>query len=132
MALAVHHRTIFWQLVRYGISGAIVTSLYTLVFVGVDSFTHAPLQLCNLAGFAAAVLLGYLLHSRVTFRNHGLRGRGSQLRFLVASVPSLVLNAGWAWLLGTHFHLPHWTVQLPIWFVTPLLVFAIQRWWVFR
>lgn len=132
MALDARHRTLFWQLVRYGINGAIVTALYTAVFVGVDSLTRAPLQLCNLAGYGAAVLLGYFLHSRVTFRNHGQRGRGSQFRFLVASLPSLFLNGFWTWLLGTHLHLAHWTVQLPIWFVTPLLVFAIQRWWVFR
>ena len=123
---------LIWQLARYGVNGAIVTSLYTAVFVGLDSFTHAALQLCNMGGFAAAVGVGYQLHSRVTFRDHGGRGRGSQLRFLAVSVPSLFLNGFWAWLLGTWAQLPHWTVQLPIWFVTPLLTFAVQRWWVFR
>lgn len=132
MALRTEHRSVLWQLVRYGVSGAIATSLYTLVFVSVDSLTHAPLQVCNLAGYLAAVILGYILHSRVTFRNYGVRGRGAQVRFVAASIPSLVLNGFWAWLLGAWLHLPHWTVQLPIWFVTPLLVFAIQRWWVFR
>jgi putative flippase GtrA len=132
MRVGTRGRTLFWQLVRYGINGAIVTTLYTAVFVALDSFTHAPLQLCNFGGYLAAVVAGYQLHSRVTFRNHGMRGRGSQVRFVVASLPSLGLNALWAWLLGTYLHLPHWTVQLPIWFVTPFLVFAIQRWWVFR
>ena len=132
MRWAAKHRTLFWQLVRYGINGAIVTTLYTAVFVGLDSFTRAPLQLCNLAGHVSAVLLGYQLHSRVTFRNHGVRGRGSQVRFVLASLPSLFLNGFWAWLLGTRLHLPHWTVQVPIWCVTPLAVFVVQRWWVFR
>lgn len=120
------------QLARYAVNGAAVTALYTLVFVGLDTWTHASLQLCNFVGYLAALLSGYVLHSRVTFRNHGERGRGSQLRFFVASLPSYALNALWTWLLGTVLQLPHWTVQLPIWFVTPFAIFALNRWWVFR
>lgn len=125
-------RDAFWQLVRYAVNGAIVTSFYTLVFTGVDSFTHASLQLCNLAGFTGSLVFGYFLHSRVTFRNHGERGRGAQLRFAVAALPGYGLNAFWTWALGTALRLPHWTVQVPIWFVTPFAIFAINRWWVFR
>ena len=126
------HRAAFWQLVRYGVVGGAVTLFYTVVFVALDSLTHVSLQLCNLGGYIAAIGLGYLLHSRVTFRDHGERGLGSQLRFVAASLPSYALNAFWAWLFGTHLGLPHWTVQVPIWFVTPILVFGINRWWVFR
>ena len=120
------------QLARYAVNGAAVTALYTLVFVALDTWTRAPLQLCNFVGYVAALLSGYALHSRVTFRNHGERGRGSQVRFFLASLPSYALNAFWTWLLGTVLRLPHWTVQLPIWMVTPFVIFWINRWWVFR
>jgi len=129
---AGRHRDLFWQLVRYGVNGALTTGLYTMVFVALDTLTPASVQLCNLAGYLVALGFGYVLHSRVTFRAHGARGRGAQLRFVVASVPAYALNAFWAWLLLHRLALPHWTVQVPIWAVTPLMVFALNRWWVFR
>ncbi|UAK24493.1 GtrA family protein [Sphingomonas nostoxanthinifaciens] len=132
MTAAAARQETLWQLVRYGVNGGIVTSVYTLVFVLFDSFTHAPLQICNVAGYLVAATLGYVLHSRVTFRNHGERDAGSILRFALASLPGFAMNAFWTWLLGTALRWPHWTVQLPIWFVTPILIFGINRWWVFR
>ena len=80
-------RETMWQLVRYGVNGGIVTGLYTLVFIAVDTWTHATAQICNVAGYVAALLFGYVVHSRVTFRNHGARGRGSPLRFEAVTNP---------------------------------------------
>ena len=125
-------REMFWQIVRYGVNGTIVTSLYSLVLVALDSWTPLPLQACNFGGYLSALTLGYFLHSRVTFRNHGKRGRASQVRFVLASLPSLALNAFWAWLLTDALKQPHWTIYLPIWFVTPAMIFALNRWWVFK
>jgi putative flippase GtrA len=132
MKSAAQRREMFWQLVRYGVNGSIVTGLYSAVLLVLDSWTHLPLQLCNFAGYLAALCLGYVLHSRVTFRNHGTRDRSSQVRFVLASIPSFILNAFWAWLLTQALHLPHWTLYLPIWLVTPAMLFALNRWWVFQ
>src|SRR4051794_3885318 len=106
-------REMFWQLVRYGVNGSIVTSLYSAVLLVLDSWTHLPVQLCNIAGYLAAVCLGYFLHSKVTFRNHGSRDRASQIRFVLASLPSLALNAFWVWLLTEALKWPHWTLYVP-------------------
>ena len=125
-------REIFWQLVRYGVNGSIVTTVYSVVLLALDSWSTLPVQLCNAAGYLAAVCLGYFLHSRVTFRNHGRRDRASQIRFVLASLPSLVLNAFWVWLLTDALKLPHWTIYVPIWCVTPIMLFALNRWWVFK
>lgn len=120
------------QLVRFAVNGVLVTSLYTAVFVGLDTYSDAPVQLCNLSAFLVSVMVGYVLHSRITFRNHGARGLGSQVRFVVAALPGFAINTFWVWLFATRLGLPHWTVQLPIWFITPFAIFAINRWWVFR
>ncbi len=120
------------QLARYALVGGVTTGLNSIVFVALDTWTHAPILWCNVMGYLAALASGYVLHSRVTFRGHGQRGRGSLIRFVVASLPGFALNTFWTWLLGIALHLPHWTVQLPIWFVTPFALFAINRWWVFR
>jgi putative flippase GtrA len=125
-------REMFWQLVRYGVNGSIVTGLYSLVLLALDSLTHLPVQICNICGYLAAVCLGYFLHSKVTFRNHGSRDRTSQIRFVLASLPSLALNAFWVWLLTEALKWPHWTLYVPIWCVTPVMLFALNRWWVFK
>ena len=133
MATAIpRRRETLTQLGRYVVVGSVTTALSTLTFVSLDTWTRAPLQACNFAGYLAALSSGYLLHSRVTFRNYGTRGTGALLRFVFASLPSYALNTFWTWLFGTALHLPHWTIQLPIWFVTPFAIFAINRWWVFR
>ena len=132
MTAMTARREIFWQIVRYGVNGSIVTGLYSLVLLALDSWTRLPLQYCNLAGYVAALNLGYFLHSHVTFRNHGTRDNASKIRFVLASLPSFALNAFWAWLLTDAMKLPHWTLYLPIWFVTPAMIFVLNRWWVFR
>jgi putative flippase GtrA len=120
------------QLIRYGVNGVVVTGIYTAIYVGLDTLTHAPIQLCNLVAFLVSVVVGYNLHSRFTFVGQGERGRRAQIRFFVAALPSGALNAFWTWLFATSLHWPHWTVQVPVWFVTPFMIFAINRWWVFR
>ena len=132
MTAGAARREMFWQIVRYGVNGSIVTALYSAVFAALDSWTAAPPQICNFAGYIAALILGYFLHSRVTFRNHGNRDRASQIRFVIASIPSFMLNAFWTWLMTDMLKLPHWTVHVPIWLVTPAVIFVLNRWWVFR
>lgn len=125
-------REMLGQLIRYGINGVVVTSIYTAIYVGLDTLTKLPVQACNLAAFLASVVVGYNLHSRITFKGQGERGRGAQIRFFVAALPSFAVNAFWSWLFATALGWPHWTVQVPVWFVTPFMIFAINRWWVFR
>lgn len=132
MALAGGKRQLLFQVIRFGINGSIVTALLTIVYAAVDTFTHASPQICNFAGYVAAVITGYVLHSRVTFKGHGSRGWGSVVRFVIGSLPSYFVNIFWTWLLTAHFHQPSWTPLVPIWFVTPIMIFVLNRWWVFR
>ena len=132
MARRMVRTDLMWQLVRYSINGCIVTGLYTIVYVALDSLTYVKPQICNLGGYLAAACTGYVLHSRVTFRGHGGRGRGAQLRFFLASIPSYALNAFWTWACTVAFHWPSWTPLVPIWLLTPIMLFALNRWWVFR
>jgi len=125
-------REVMGQIVRYGVNGAIVTGFYSIIVLVLDSWTHLPLQICNIAGYIGAMAIGYPLHSRFTFRNHGTRDRGSQLRFFVAILPSYALNTFWVWLLTDALNWAHWTIYVPVWLVTPGMVFLINRYWVFR
>jgi putative flippase GtrA len=125
-------RETFWQLVRYGVNGGIVTALYAVVYLGLAHFSGVRPQFANLAAYLVAVGFGYLLHSKVTFRDHGGRDRGTRLRFAAASVFSYAVNAFWTFLCTDALDWPNWTAVVPISTLTPILLFAVNRWWVFR
>jgi putative flippase GtrA len=132
MAVAAARREAFWQLVRYGVNGGIATVFHVSVYWILVRELHRPPQIGNLFGYLAAVLTGYFLHSKLTFRAHGARNRGTQLRFVAASLLSYLLNALWTWVCTALLAWPTWTPLVPIACLTPFLMFAVNRWWVFR
>ena len=81
----------------------------------------------------AAVIVGYFIHSRWSFRGHGRRGNIARTgtRFVVVSLISFALNSLWVWLLVQHLRLPTWAPTPLVLTVTPLAIFSLNRRWVF-
>lgn len=125
-------RETWWQFVRYGVNGGLVTALYALVYAVLVHGLGLHPQYANLAGYLVAVSAGYALHSRVTFRDHGERDHGTRLRFVAASIASYAINAFWTWLCASWFGWPPLTPLIPIATITPALLFVLNRTWVFR
>lgn len=121
------------QLVRFAITGGLVTLLAIAVYWTLATPLGLPPLLANFAGYVAAVLSGYVLHSRWSFRGHGERSdpaaRGG--RFAVVSLVSLGLNSLWVWVATDLLAGPTWWPMLPMLLVTPLVTFALNRNWVF-
>jgi putative flippase GtrA len=126
-------KALIGQLWRYGVSGGLTTALNVGIYwVMAVPLGVAPL-IANLLGYVAAVSSGYVLHSRWSFRGHGRRDDPVRTtsRFFITSLISLGLNSLWVWLLTGYFQLdPSWPT-LPMLFVTPLIIFALYRRWVF-
>lgn len=127
------HKALIGQLVRYVITGG----LASIVNIGVYWMLAARGMDPNLAwaiGFAAAVLVGYAVHSRWSFRGHGKRDNLARTggRFVAVSMVSFGLNMLWVWLLVTNLGLPLWAPYPLVLGLTPLAVFALNRQWVFR
>jgi putative flippase GtrA len=80
------------------------------------------------------VIVGYIIHSRWSFRGHGRRDNLARTggRFVIVSLVSFAVNQFWVWLLVRHFGLPIWAPYPPVLLVTPLLVFWLNRRWVFE
>jgi putative flippase GtrA len=132
MKLIEEHKEIAGQLVRYGLTGG----LASFVNIGVYWVLAANFMDPNLAwtvGFLAAVLVGYVVHSRWSFRGHGRRDSLTRTggRFFAVSLVSFALNQLWVWLLVRHFALPLWAPYPLVLGVTPLIVFSLNRRWVF-
>jgi putative flippase GtrA len=133
--LIEEHKGLLGQLIRFGMVGGFVTGLYAVVYSPLAKFGIVTPQIANLAGYFVAMVTGYILHSRWSFRDHGKRDNAARTtsRFFIVSLVSLGLNAMFVFIL-TDPHLlagPWWWPLIPILFVTPLATFSLNRLWVF-
>ena len=121
------------QLVRYGISGGIASLVNIGVYHAGVKLAHLDPNLAWTIGFLAAATTGYVIHSRWSFRGHGKRDNvwRQTSRFMIVSIVSFALNSAWVYLLVQHLKLPIWAPYPFALFVTPLLVFWLNRVWVF-
>jgi putative flippase GtrA len=94
------HSALLGQLVRYAFTGG----LASIVNIGIYWVLRRAGMDPNLAwaiGFAAAVVVGYVIHSRWSFQGHGRRDNLARTggRFVIVSLISFALNQLWVWLL---------------------------------
>jgi putative flippase GtrA len=126
------HGEVAGQLVRYALTGG----LASIVNIGVYWVLALRGMDPNLAwalGYVAAVMVGYVVHSRWSFRGHGRRDNLARTggRFVLVSLISFALNQFWVWLLVQVWDLPLWAPYPLVLGVTPLVIFALNRKWVF-
>ena len=122
------------QLFRYALTGGLASVVNIGVYWGLARFAGMDPNLAWTAGFAAAVLVGYVVHSRWSFRGHGRRDNLARTgsRFILVSLVSFGLNQLWVWLLVRHYGLPLWAPYPLVLGVTPVVVFGLNRRWVFE
>ncbi len=121
------------QLVRFIITGAIVTALGIGVYAIVALVLRWHPQVGNFLAYVVAVAAGYAMHSGWSFRDHGAeRTHATRVRFVIVSLISYALNSLWVWLLFTRLDLGRAAPILPMAFVTPAVTFFLNRQWVFR
>jgi putative flippase GtrA len=121
------------QFLRYGVTGGFVTLIGVGVYWVVATwFGYAPL-LATLLAYLVAVSIGYVLHSRFSFRGHGSRDSALRTtgRFFAGSLISYVCNSMFVWILTGLLHGPAWWGIVPMVCVTPIIIFWINRRWVF-
>jgi putative flippase GtrA len=126
-------RTLFGQLVRFGLVGAFSTLVYAAVYWPLATYVIHPMAAVFVA-FAVAVSVGYPLHSRWSFRGHGKdeAAAETQTRFVIIQSVGLALNAAFTWVLtGPLLDGPTWWPLVPAVLVVPPVTFALNRWWVF-
>jgi len=123
----------FGQLVRFAVVGFSLAALYSAIYWYLATYVMPPVAAVLIA-FLVAVSIGFVLHSRWSFRGHGAReDRRMKIKFLLVQASGLVLNEAFTWVLtGPLFHGPTWWPLVPAIFVTPLATFLLNRQLVFR
>jgi putative flippase GtrA len=121
------------QLVRFAVVGFSLAALYSAIYWYLATYVMPPVAAVLIA-FLVAVSIGFVLHSRWSFRGHGAReDRRMKIKFLLVQASGLVLNEAFTWVLtGPLFHGPTWWPLIPAIFVTPLATFLLNRQLVFR
>jgi putative flippase GtrA len=121
------------QFFRFALVGGFVTFLSVAIYwVAATSFKVAP-QLANAIAYGISMVVGYFLHSLLTFREPGKRRDPmTSVRFLVSNLVGWSLNSLWVWLLTAVLRGPTWWPIIPMVLVTPPATFLINRNWVFR
>ena len=132
--LADEHRALAAQLMRYGVVGVGVTLFQIGLYnIGLGAGHMAPL-IANTVASAAAMLVGYTIHSRFTFEGHGSGASAARTgsRFVVANMIGFAVNSLWVWLFSAVLPWSPHLASLPVFFVTPVLLFWLNRKWVFE
>ena len=126
------HQT-FGQLVRFAIVGFSLAGVYSVIYWYLATYVMPPV-LAVVVAFAVAVSIGFVLHSRWSFRGHGQReDHRLKAKFLLVQGSGFLLNEVFTWVLtGPLVHGPTWWPLVPAIFVTPLATYVLNRQWVFR
>ena len=126
-------RELFGQLFRYAVTGGFVTALGIAVYLFAATVIDVAPLLANVFAYAVCVAVGYVIHSKWSFRGHGRRDNLARTtsRFFLVSLVSFALNSLFVWLLTGPLGGPDWWPTIPMLFVTPFVTFALNRRWVF-
>ena len=127
-------RVLLGQLVRYALTGGLASIVNIGLYWVLAARAHMNPNVAWAIGFLAAVLVGYVVHSRWSFKGHGRRDNLLRTggRFFLISLVSFALNSLWVWLLVTRIGWPIWSPYPLVLGVTPLAVFWLNRRWVFE
>ena len=133
MRLWSEHKDLLAQMVRFGLTGVLLTLLVAGGYwIAADVFGVEPMLSMTL-NYLVFTCLGYVLHSRFSFRGHGGRDnpRARTVRFFAVNTTGFLANQFFIWMLVKQIGGPVWWSVIPIVFVTPLITFSLNRRWVF-
>jgi len=123
----------FGQLVRFAIVGFSLAGVYSAIYWYLATFIMAPV-LAVIIAFLVSASIGFVLHSRWSFRGHGRREDNRlKAKFLLVQGSGFLMNEIFTWVLtGPLVHGPTWWPLIPAISVTPLATFLLNRQLVFR
>lgn len=129
--LNLQHETV-GQLVRFAVVGFSLAGVYSVIYWVLATYVMPPVVAVVIA-FLVSVSLGFVAHSRWSFRGHGAQeDHRLKIKFLLVQSSGFVLNEIFTWVLTGPMHGPTWWPLVPAIFVTPLATFALNRQLVFR
>ena len=129
--LNVNHKAL-GELVRFGIVGLSLAVVYSAIYWYLATYFMPPVVAVVIA-FLVSVSIGFVLHSRWSFRGHGKReDHAMKVKFLAVQTSGFLLNEIFTWVLTGPMHGPTWWPLIPAIFFTPMATYLLNRQLVFR
>jgi putative flippase GtrA len=120
-----------FQLVRFALVGFFLAGIYSAIYWYLATFVMPPV-LAVVIAFLVAVSIGFVLHSRWSFKGHGKReDRRMKIKFLAVQSSGFLLNEAFTFILTGPMNGPTWWPLVPAIFVTPLATYVLNRQLVF-
>lgn len=122
------------QLLRFGVVGLLATLVHLSVYAILAKFLALEPQLANLAAFVIAVPVSFAGQAAWTFHEQ-VDGQGLTVarltRFCFASLTGLALNSLFVHIVTISFNASSLAALPFMAVVTPTILFALNRFWVF-
>ena len=114
----------FGQLVRFALVGFFLAGVYSAIYWYLATYVMPPVAAVVIA-FLVAVSIGFVLHSRWSFRGHGkCEDHRMKVKFLTVQSSGFLLNEVFTWVLTGPMHGPTWWPLVPAIFLTPLATYC--------
>lgn len=117
------------QFLRYAVIGLLLNAALYGAYV---LLTHTVMgsRAAMTVTYVSGVLLGFVLNRRITFRYRG-GNAGALTRYVASYAIGYLINLAALWLLVDHVGIAHEIVQAVVIVTLPVVLFALQRYWVF-
>ena len=132
LPLSNDQRVLLLQLLRYGITGGIVTIFGVAAYLVAVGWGQFPPLVSNVVAYLVSMALGYFMHARFSFRETSGDASARQGgKFFVTSGVSFALNSVFVWLFTDALEWDDRSPVIAMIFITPAICFVIYRKWVF-
>lgn len=118
------------QFIRYVAVGGITNVSGYLLYLLVTSFGVSPILTISIF-YPLYVGIAFYLHKKVSFGHQG-QVAASALRYLATYVGCYFLNVAMLAFFSGYLGIAHWLVQAGAVVSIALLLFVVQKYWVFR
>ena len=123
------------QFVRFGGVGAVATVVHVAAYSGfIEALGMTPIS-ANMLAFSIAIVVSFTGHASWTFHHEYRQSRHAThvlfARFAISAVLGLLLNTLFVFMLVTWLGLAYgWAIPCFV-FITPVVLYLVNRLWVF-
>ncbi|MCO4053320.1 MAG: GtrA family protein [Bosea sp.] len=118
-----------WRVLRFLAVGSVVNIVFYGLYLLFTLAGGSPLAAMTVT-YCGAVLAGFLLNRRITFSDRNIHD-GALLRYCAAYGFGFFTNLTILWLFAERLGYSHEIVQALVTFILAIMLFLMQKYWVF-
>lgn len=129
------HNINLGQLVSFAVVGVGATLTHALAFHVLYAWVDVTQLPANIIGFLVAFCVSYLGQFKWTFKTEAQAAtcqKKAFMRFAKTAAIGLLLNLAWAGITIDWLGLHHYVYLALLMFVTPVVIFLLNKFWVFK